>query len=409
MWGLFGREPLLIFKPSLPVDVVTDIGIPTRVTIEVLSVENWHNIRPLWRSLEERSPYVSFFLSAEWVDTWIDVFAPIVPTSILICRCNGELIGASLLTSARTRRGPVPLRRSHLHTAGEPIEDGVCVEFNNLLCCDGFEHLCSAAIAQHLKMQVWDELELPGFADGTCLEALRREFSTYECDVNASVSYYVDLSGLRDSGSTYVDSLRQPTRKHVRQYLRAYARLGELKTEEARTKAEALEFLQELSALHQFSWQQRDMPGAFSSARFLEFHQKLIAANFPLGRILLVRIRAGARTIGVLYAFIYSGKVYFYQSGFDYSLDRKLSPGIVANVCAIEHCLQKDLKEYDFLAGDVQYKRSLSSHSRKLYWITFRRGNVRTRAVSALRSLKVQFKKIFQKRDSDEPEPQQDL
>jgi CelD/BcsL family acetyltransferase involved in cellulose biosynthesis len=77
---------------------------------------------------------------------------------------------------------------------------------------------------------------------------------------------------------------------------------------------------------------------------------------FPRGAIQVLR----AEGVGVLYNFVDRGRVYFYQSGFHYSPDNRLKPGLVMHYLAVEHCLSNpELAEYDFLAGDSQYKRSL--------------------------------------------------
>ena len=110
---------------------------------------------------------------------------------------------------------------------------------------------------------------------------------------------------------------------------------------------------------------------------------------FPHNDVLLLELRAGEEIIGVLYNFVYRGRVYFYQSGFRYSEDSRLKPGLLSHYLAIRHCLaQPILTEYDFLAGDAQYKRSLAADLRPLTWMVVRRSTPATFLFRALRFTK---------------------
>jgi CelD/BcsL family acetyltransferase involved in cellulose biosynthesis len=60
----------------------------------------------------------------------------------------------------------------------------------------------------------------------------------------------------------------------------------------------------------------------------------------------------------------------------------------VAHALAIEHCCRTGLQEYDFLAGDDQYKKSLANGSRVLSWLVFRKGGPKLAAVDLLRAAK---------------------
>jgi CelD/BcsL family acetyltransferase involved in cellulose biosynthesis len=79
-------------------------------------------------------------------------------------------------------------------------------------------------------------------------------------------------------------------------------------------------------------------------------------------------------------------KVFFYQSGFMYSNDNRLKPGLVTHTEAIKYYLGRGLDEYDFLAGDSQYKQSLSNAERHMLWLTFDGNTLRARCMSRLKA-----------------------
>jgi CelD/BcsL family acetyltransferase involved in cellulose biosynthesis len=67
------------------------------------------------------------------------------------------------------------------------------------------------------------------------------------------------------------------------------------------------------------------------------------------------------------------GRVYAYQSGFDYALLPRSHPGLLCHWFAIERHRAMGREAYDFLAGDNQLKRNLSSATAELFWIVWRR------------------------------------
>jgi CelD/BcsL family acetyltransferase involved in cellulose biosynthesis len=153
----------------------------------------------------------------------------------------------------------------------------------------------------------------------------------------------------------------------------------------------------EMITLHQRTWNARGEPGAFTSARKVAFHQALIRRAFPRGAIQLLRVSAGQETIGILYNFLQNGKVYFYQSGLNYGEAKHLKPGLVAHASAIRYCLEQGLNEYDFLAGDARYKRSLAKDSRPLAWVVFSRPHFKLALIEFLRAIKRKFTTAAQK------------
>ena len=186
----------------------------------------------------------------------------------------------------------------------------------------------------------------------------------------------------------FLRSLSSKTRYHIRRTERSYAEIGGACTlRVARNAQEGLEMLHQLAALHQARWKERGSTGAFDSPRFTGLHEKMIRENFD--RTLLFRVQAGAEVVGLLYCFVFRGWVYFYQSGYSYGLDSRRNPGLLTLCLAISHCIgQPELKGFDLMAGDVEYKRSLASTQNPLRWIIVRRPTVRNLVFRGLRSMK---------------------
>lgn len=349
---------------------------------------NWSHIQHHWEMLFEQS-HASFFLSREWVETWLEIFGEQLEPEVLVFALDGETVGACLLVHRIFWRKYVPMRRVYLNCAGEAEADGTCIEYNRLLCLPGHEPHVSTALWRYLLKDTWDEFVL----DGTEAQEGTQRFrdGAFRVEVSQRPSWYVDLDLLRSNGISYENTLSSNVRQQVRRSIRLYEEIsGPISIQSPVDEAGAFRFLDELAKLHQKSWSARGKPGVFASQHFRKFHQRLIERVFLKDRAHVLRVIAGNQVIGLLYSFLYAGRVYFYQSGFAYHEDNRIKPGLVAHFLAVNHYLtnRPDVLEYDFLAGDSQYKRSLGKSQRMIEWTVVQRPTVRVRAVDALRQVR---------------------
>jgi CelD/BcsL family acetyltransferase involved in cellulose biosynthesis len=363
------------------------------VEISVRPWRDWPRVLDQWVKLSTESG-ASFFLSGHWVATWLEVFGDQLEPEILLFRVEQELVGACLLIRSYSWQTFLPLKRVYLNCAGENEADDTCIEYNRLLCLPGHERNVASALWQHLQKESWDEFMLFGIESQDGIEELCQ--GAYRQQITQKPCWYVDLAALRNEGISYEKTLSPRVRTKIRQSIRKYQETaGPLLLERANSPSEALRFLEELARLHEKTWVSRGKRGAFHSARFRQFHQQLIKRGFPEGQIEMVRVVAGSQSIGVLYSFLYQGRIYFYQCGFAYDVDKALSPGSVTHFFAIQHFLARpDVLEYDFLAGDSPYKRSLGKSQRTLEWRVAQRPTLAVKTIEALRSLRTTYKTL---------------
>ena len=85
------------------------------------------------------------------------------------------------------------------------------------------------------------------------------------------------------------------------------------------------------------------------------------------------------------YSIVYGGRVYFYQSGRSLDVPKSLKSGIALHALAIRASIEAGRLEYDFLAGDSQYKRDLSLAARPIVCLRAVAGSARARGVEAAR------------------------
>ncbi|NVB76949.1 MAG: GNAT family N-acetyltransferase [Kofleriaceae bacterium] len=364
-----------------------------QLTVESHDWKAWPQIAKAWSTITDACEHPTFFLLPEAVETWVATFgARLHPLFLLFRTRDRDSVGACIIVRRTERRGPFLVRRVYLNTAGEDEGDSPCIEYNELLCMPGYEASMARALRAHLDDQSaqhpWDELQAPGMLDGPSLRALQATFGEAREIDDVKASYYVDLAELRKRGKDYVDKLPSRERTRLRQNIRKYSEIGELQLDEARTTLEALEYLDALADLHQRTWTSRGERGAFASPTFYDYHRRLIGRCFSLGRVQLLRLRAGDETIGYHYNFVFGGESYFYQCGYDYALGAKLSPGATLHRFAIHRAAEQGLQKYEFMAGDVEYKRRLATGSRKMHWIAWQAPTTKMKAFELVRRTK---------------------
>jgi CelD/BcsL family acetyltransferase involved in cellulose biosynthesis len=357
---------------------------------EIEIVRDWSALAPVWRQLLDESDH-SIFLTAAWIETWLDTFAEDVDIELLAVRAGDQVVAASLLVRSGSSLAR-PLRRISLNASGENPADTTYVEFNDVLARRGWESHAGEALAAYALRQQWEEFSLDGFRPGPAYESIKGSLNGLQLEEIRKPSHYVDLAALRAAGSQYLPALRSRHRKHLHQNLRYHAEQGALAVQAADGTAAALGMFEEMAALNRRRRERLGQPSVFASGRFVAFHRSFIRKAFPLGQVQLLRVLTSSATVGLIYNLVHKGKVYFYQCGYNYTADRRLSPGMVSLALVIQYCLDAGFLEFDFLAGETPYKASMSTGSRPLVWATFRRPGPRVWVYGVARELKNRLK-----------------
>ena len=363
------------------------------IRVRLEPVVDLDRLGDVWRELEPRSE-ASFFQSWGWIGCWLRHLGPDRQPLAAIAERDGRTVGLGVFVACRGKqRRTLGARRLRLHESGEPVLDAVCIEHNGLLADRAHAPAVWTAILATLKCAPgWDELVFGGLDRRTaelCIAAARA------LDLGIVVrrrraSAHLDLEGLGRSGRTMTDLLSRNTRQQLARARRLYQASGPLRLHAAQSAGEALAMLDRLKAWHQRTWQRRGRPGCFASPVFEAFHRDLIRSRFRHGEILLLCASAGERSFGYLYNFARSGHIYAYQSGFDYTDDGRLKPGLVSHALAIEHALRDNVVVYDFLAGENRLKASFASDREEMVWLALQRRTARAwleRRVAGLKAL----------------------
>ena len=128
--------------------------------------------------------------------------------------------------------------------------------------------------------------------------------------------------------------------------------------------AQVARALEEMFRLHAMRWiLKTDDVSGFDNPAVHAFHRcvsRQLAADDAIRVFLL---RCDGRAVAACYCFLYDGRLYFFQPGFDPEL-RRLHVGKVLLAKVIEYCYQNEIHEFDFLRGTEDYKSDWTDQKR---------------------------------------------
>jgi Acetyltransferase (GNAT) domain len=259
-------------------------------------------------------------------------------------------------------------RRIALNQSLEPRLESLTLEDNGFANCSNSrsERLLPEFLTQLKGDTSWDELRISSVNDSMAsvifFWASSNDFIAYE--YARGETFWVDFSILnnRDADpflSTRSANCRQQLRRAKRQI---EDQLGLLKIENAASIKEAFDWLNALGQLHQLRWPSQNSLEGFNNPFFTQFYQNIIQDGLLSGKVQLLKVSAGKKSIGYLFNLVKDGRVSFLMSGIDYHETEKYKPGMLCHWLAIEKNLNSGMKVYDFLNGANRYKESLSTH-----------------------------------------------
>jgi len=353
-------------------------------------------LAPLWLALEQRAGG-SPFLSWAWIGGWLDQYAPAADLAEI---WQGERrIGLALLG----RSGGWGAPALHLHETGDPAADAIMIEYNGVLAVAGQEARAAEALLAALAggAVAWRALSLSGVT-ADWLDRCRALGLGWRLLRHPQPAPFADLT-VADDPLRWVS---RNTRQQIQRSIRFFEAEAPLSLTRAAGTAEALAWFADLERLHTATWRTRGQPGAFADPGFGRFHRRLIAGQFALGRVDLLRLCQGETVLGYLYGLRGATELHAYLSGFVYREEARWRPGLVAHVLAMRRYRAEGITTYRFLAGEARYKTSLSTGADHLFWlVAYRRTLLNLFDRSARRVLRLLQRICFRQRGKHHEDP----
>lgn len=322
-----------------------------------------------WAKLLERSNSDRLFMSWEWLSTWWNVFSDSKSMQLRIYVAlsgSGELIGIApfYLSMVRTKKF---LKTKRLQFIGNCWRGKLTMrtELQDFIVDNNYAVEVIEAFYRHINsLQGWDEVvfsDMPKNSETYRLLVNKKPLkNAYYRHAEEFNSYYLKLS---DNFESFCSSLGKNTRLKLFNRRKLLETLGEVEFLDI-TDGDVNTSFSLLNSLHKQRWGKP----VFEGER-LEFNRTVAELMKLKNGLLFSIILLDKKPVSIQFNYVINNREYNIQAGFDERFHKKISLGYLHFGYEIECAFNKNLKVYDFLAGEgknTQYKERLTSSTKNI-------------------------------------------
>lgn len=346
------------------------------IFLKELDVAKLQHIEARWRDLQKHSSTAHFFNTWVWIE---NVIASKPQGAFLVeARSESEIVGLGLLY-----RSDAHPKRWYLNKTGEHALDQAWIEYNDFLLHEEHSSELRSAILSFLFTKAQPKVRSLDI-DMTIMtqEAIKGQ-GFLVSHLMKVPSYKVKLPN-DPRLEAVLGHCSKNTKQQIKRSIKLLEQEGELSISLLDSIAQKNDAMHQIAQLHISQWRQSDWGSGFDNGTFETFHQNLV--KHPDCKVLILKLNNKALAYG--YYFCFNKRVMFYLSAITKSPDNRIKVGMVLHALAKREFSLLGYIEYDFLAGEARYKKSLSDEQ---YWMhSFRlyKTSVRNFFVTKLRHYK---------------------
>lgn len=309
-----------------------------------------------WNALHAQHTSASVFTTWHWSRSWWAHYGDSGKLFILSVRVNGVVRGIAPLYICESQ----VLRLFKLRTlrfigsGGDTAPDDLDIVYHPSYEAQVMTAICDEIIRiTHLA-----RIQLTDIPDGSMLiEVLQA--ATYEGKwSHANCNFQTRLvDELPQTVEQYEQQLSRNARKQMRRRLKRISQEDNVRFEMCQSEEAIEESFAHLQRLHTLRRNSKGQTGKFHSQRYSSFHLILMKQLLARGELSLLRLSIGDKVIGIEYAFLCKGVMYFFQTGFDPDYQH-LSPGHLLMMHSIDNAISNGAHQIDLLKGEYDYKRT---------------------------------------------------
>jgi len=350
------------------------------------SFDSLLNLRAEWNPLLQRSESNVLFLTWEWQRAWWQAFGRGKDLRVLSIRDERENLQAIVpLFVQETHFDPriaLPdINTEHPFDVASGTRQRIIQLVGGTKVSDYLDiiapteltrQVCAVFLDILADMEDWHILDLrPLPARSPTVSAVAELSRTHGWDVHQTREEVCPVLALPDTWEKY---LSQTLNKKQRHELRRKIRRAE-----KRTRVE-WHWIDDLDALSEgleifFRLHKASDPGkdAFMDERMQGFFREVAQVALEKGWLRLSMLRFDGHPVASYLCFDYPNNRLVYNSGFDPSASRDLSPGIVLLGYLIKDAIQSGCRSFDFLRGGERYKYSFGAKDTEVLRLVVRR------------------------------------
>ncbi|WP_338865825.1 GNAT family N-acetyltransferase [Myxococcus stipitatus] len=328
--------------------------------VEVDGRADFMSLEPEWNALVE-STSDEVFYRHEFIRIWLDNFAPGARLRVLTLRDGAGRLSAVLpLWEERTTLYGVPVRQ---------------------LSCAANAHSCrfdlvarepdaaAAMFLSYLRQEGgWDVLRLTDVPDGGAAWRLHAAAVAARVPVGAWESLqspYIVLPATREKHQA---ALQAKFKANCRRRRRKLEEKGHVTFERVEGGLGLEGTLEEGFLLEQSGWKGERGTAMAQDTATRGFYTELARDASYRGKLALYFLRLDGKPVAFHYGLEHGGRYFLLKPGYDEVL-RECSPGQLLMEEVVGTCIDRGLREFDFLGPDMVWKRDWTDQVRRHTWL----------------------------------------
>ncbi len=381
---------------SRPVNVI-ESRIPssepwTRVSVDTIDDPTaFAAMRTEWTELLQASASANPFLTWEWLHAFWGQLAEQSALRILVVRSDDRPIAIAPL---RVVRGAISwLSRLEFLGTGAAGSD-----YLDIIIRTGHEDESIAALARYLTSHQL-AMRLNHLPPTSFAARLADRLSTSGWTASTAddgTCPIIPLAG--HTFDSYLATLGSSHRANVRRRIKALGQQFEVRFDRVTTHTERCDMLAALVAFHERRWKEQGGSSAFMTPAVIAFQDEATRLALDAGWLRMYVLRLNGEAVAVMYGFMYGGRFYFYQHGFDDRF-KAHSIGLVLMGLTIRAAIDEGAAEFDMLWGVEPYKFLWAHESRILRRVELfpihLGGTLHRHAVEARRSVRSLARRVL--------------
>jgi CelD/BcsL family acetyltransferase involved in cellulose biosynthesis len=219
----------------------------------------------------------------------------------------------------------------------------------------------------------WDVLDLHNVpASSPTLEILPAlGAASGSVEVESAVEGVCPVINLPSSWDSYLAQLSKKQRHEVRRKVGKASREAEVRWYYADDLASLDDEVKDFVSLHRKSDAGKE---AFMDERTQGFFREIASVAFDRGWLRLASLMVNDAKVASMFCFEFDNALLVYNSGYDPDLYPSLSTGIVLLAYCIRDAIERELKVFDFLRGEEEYKYRLGGVRTEIHNLRLTRG-----------------------------------
>lgn len=275
-------------------------------------------------------------------------------------------------------------------TGGDTSPDYLGPLLSDNISASHLQLLCNAVAT----MTGWDTLHLSDLQEQTafidCLDKALASSTLSRTKSTCSVIHYINLG---NDFNDYLAQLSSNQRKQIKRRRRRFEESGDTRFFVWPNTKDLEPAFEQLTKLHLQRWSEKTGAGSFTSDSYLSFHRAVMEALQERDNLRLYCLEHNGVIMAVEYSYQWNNAIYSFQCGFNPEY-QEYRPGQLLLNYSIENAIEENVRQYDLLKGDYDYKRSAAKEQRNTL-----RYNARQRNVIGLLLNSIDHAKAFIKPD----------